>query len=142
MFLSSPAQVKALCKDCVVERCRILRLKNQLNEDYKTVTNLLKVTVKGYVSPGAAKHPLVGLGFFWKCLNSFFLQISPFGLHRRTERLGVAQRCCLSPQERWLLGGEGVLAELASVGSGAIKRARRRCGAQQRENERKRTKQR
>ncbi|NWU86417.1 UBP48 hydrolase, partial [Onychorhynchus coronatus] len=39
--------VKALCKDCVVERCRILRLKNQLNEDYKTVTNLLKVTVKG-----------------------------------------------------------------------------------------------
>uniref|UniRef100_A0A8C0JE22 Ubiquitin carboxyl-terminal hydrolase 48 n=1 Tax=Chelonoidis abingdonii TaxID=106734 RepID=A0A8C0JE22_CHEAB len=39
--------VKALCKDCVVERCRILRLKNQLNEDYKTVTNLLKITVKG-----------------------------------------------------------------------------------------------
>ncbi|XP_053818596.1 ubiquitin carboxyl-terminal hydrolase 48 isoform X3 [Vidua chalybeata] len=39
--------VKALCKDCVVERCRILRLKNQLNEDYKTVTNLLKMTVKG-----------------------------------------------------------------------------------------------
>ncbi|KAJ7426495.1 Ubiquitin carboxyl-terminal hydrolase 48 [Willisornis vidua] len=39
--------VKALCKDCVVERCRILRLKNQLNEDYKAVTNLLKVTVKG-----------------------------------------------------------------------------------------------
>uniref|UniRef100_A0A8C6NB66 Ubiquitin carboxyl-terminal hydrolase 48 n=1 Tax=Melopsittacus undulatus TaxID=13146 RepID=A0A8C6NB66_MELUD len=39
--------VKALCKDCVVERCRILRLKNRLNEDYKTVTNLLKVTVKG-----------------------------------------------------------------------------------------------
>ncbi|XP_028920775.1 ubiquitin carboxyl-terminal hydrolase 48 isoform X6 [Ornithorhynchus anatinus] len=38
--------VKALCKDCVVERCRVLRLKNQLNEDYKIVTNLLKVTVK------------------------------------------------------------------------------------------------
>ncbi|XP_074236348.1 ubiquitin carboxyl-terminal hydrolase 48 isoform X2 [Saimiri boliviensis] len=39
--------VKALCKECVVERCRILRLKNQLNEDYKTVNNLLKVAVKG-----------------------------------------------------------------------------------------------
>ncbi|XP_012506398.1 PREDICTED: ubiquitin carboxyl-terminal hydrolase 48 isoform X3 [Propithecus coquereli] len=39
--------VKALCKECVVERCRILRLKNQLNEDYKTVNNLLKATVKG-----------------------------------------------------------------------------------------------
>ncbi|XP_042334853.1 ubiquitin carboxyl-terminal hydrolase 48 isoform X3 [Sceloporus undulatus] len=38
---------KALCKDCVVERCRVLRLKNQLNEDYKTVSNLLKVTTKG-----------------------------------------------------------------------------------------------
>lgn len=42
--------VKALCKDCVVERCRILRLKNQLNEDYKTVNNLLKATMKGYVT--------------------------------------------------------------------------------------------
>ncbi|XP_045331999.1 ubiquitin carboxyl-terminal hydrolase 48 isoform X13 [Leopardus geoffroyi] len=39
--------VKALCKECVVERCRVLRLKNQLNEDYKTVNNLLKATVKG-----------------------------------------------------------------------------------------------
>ncbi|XP_044523778.1 ubiquitin carboxyl-terminal hydrolase 48 isoform X4 [Gracilinanus agilis] len=39
--------VKALCKDCVVERCRVLRLKNQLNEDYKIVTNLLKANVKG-----------------------------------------------------------------------------------------------
>ncbi|XP_053136825.1 ubiquitin carboxyl-terminal hydrolase 48 isoform X2 [Hemicordylus capensis] len=39
--------VKALCRDCVVERCRVLRLKSQLNEDYKTVSNLLKVTVKG-----------------------------------------------------------------------------------------------
>ncbi|XP_063001242.1 ubiquitin carboxyl-terminal hydrolase 48 isoform X2 [Elgaria multicarinata webbii] len=39
--------VKALCRDCVVERCRVLRLKNQLNEDYKAVSNLLKVAVKG-----------------------------------------------------------------------------------------------
>uniref|UniRef100_A0A8C0JII4 Ubiquitin carboxyl-terminal hydrolase 48 n=1 Tax=Canis lupus dingo TaxID=286419 RepID=A0A8C0JII4_CANLU len=39
--------VKALCKECVVERCRVLRLKSQLNEDYKTVNNLLKATVKG-----------------------------------------------------------------------------------------------
>ncbi|XP_061456822.1 ubiquitin carboxyl-terminal hydrolase 48 isoform X2 [Rhineura floridana] len=38
---------KALCRECVVERCRVLRLKNQLNEDYKTVSNLLKVTIKG-----------------------------------------------------------------------------------------------
>ncbi|KAM5247181.1 ubiquitin carboxyl-terminal hydrolase 48 isoform 12-T12 [Ctenodactylus gundi] len=38
--------VKALCKECVVERCRVLRLKNQLNEDYKTVNNLLKSTIK------------------------------------------------------------------------------------------------
>lgn len=51
-FLSfSLAPVKALCKECVVERCRMLRLKNQLNEDYKTVTNLLKTTIKGYVPP-------------------------------------------------------------------------------------------
>lgn len=42
--------VKALCKDCVVERCRVLRLKNQLNEDYKAVNNLLKATIKGYVT--------------------------------------------------------------------------------------------
>lgn len=48
-FLSFPL-VKALCKECVVERCRVLRLKNQLNEDYKTVNNLLKATVKGYVT--------------------------------------------------------------------------------------------
>ncbi|XP_020637749.3 ubiquitin carboxyl-terminal hydrolase 48 isoform X1 [Pogona vitticeps] len=38
---------KALCRDCVVERCRVLRLKNQLNEDYKAVSNLLKVGMKG-----------------------------------------------------------------------------------------------
>lgn len=39
--------MKALCRDCVVERCRLLRLKSQLNEDYKTVSNLLKLEVKG-----------------------------------------------------------------------------------------------
>ncbi|XP_029433962.1 ubiquitin carboxyl-terminal hydrolase 48 isoform X2 [Rhinatrema bivittatum] len=41
---------EALCKECVVERCRVLRLKNQLNEDYKTITNLVKVTLhsEGY----------------------------------------------------------------------------------------------
>uniref|UniRef100_A0A8D2L9K5 Ubiquitin carboxyl-terminal hydrolase 48 n=1 Tax=Varanus komodoensis TaxID=61221 RepID=A0A8D2L9K5_VARKO len=38
---------KALCRDCVVERCRVLRLKSQLNEDYKAVSNLLKVAVRG-----------------------------------------------------------------------------------------------
>ncbi|XP_006008902.1 ubiquitin carboxyl-terminal hydrolase 48 isoform X2 [Latimeria chalumnae] len=35
----------ALCRDCVVERCRVLRLKNQLNEDYKVISNLLKATL-------------------------------------------------------------------------------------------------
>ncbi|XP_077312103.1 ubiquitin carboxyl-terminal hydrolase 48 [Lithobates pipiens] len=35
----------SLCEDCVVERCRVLRLKNQLNEDHKTIANLVKVTV-------------------------------------------------------------------------------------------------
>lgn len=49
-FLSFSVSVKALCKECVVERCRVLRLKNQLNEDYKTVNNLLKATVKRYVT--------------------------------------------------------------------------------------------
>ncbi|KAJ6656859.1 hypothetical protein lerEdw1_003190 [Lerista edwardsae] len=39
--------LKALCRDCVVERCRLLRLKSQLSEDYKAVSNLLKVAVKG-----------------------------------------------------------------------------------------------
>ncbi|XP_070615814.1 ubiquitin carboxyl-terminal hydrolase 48-like [Erythrolamprus reginae] len=39
--------VKALCKDCVVERCRVLRLKSQLSEDYKSVCNLLKAAIKG-----------------------------------------------------------------------------------------------
>uniref|UniRef100_A0A8C5PKN7 Ubiquitin carboxyl-terminal hydrolase 48 n=1 Tax=Leptobrachium leishanense TaxID=445787 RepID=A0A8C5PKN7_9ANUR len=36
----------SLCKDCVVERCRVLRLKNQLNEDHKTISNLVKVTAE------------------------------------------------------------------------------------------------
>ncbi|NP_001120167.1 ubiquitin carboxyl-terminal hydrolase 48 [Xenopus tropicalis] len=36
----------ALCKDCVVERCRVLRLKNQLNEDYKSLTNMVKLPVE------------------------------------------------------------------------------------------------
>ncbi|XP_006641945.1 ubiquitin carboxyl-terminal hydrolase 48 isoform X1 [Lepisosteus oculatus] len=35
----------SLCQDCVVQRCRVLRLKNQLNEDYKVISNLVKVAV-------------------------------------------------------------------------------------------------
>uniref|UniRef100_A0A4W5MRS3 Ubiquitin carboxyl-terminal hydrolase 48 n=1 Tax=Hucho hucho TaxID=62062 RepID=A0A4W5MRS3_9TELE len=31
-----------LCEECVGQRCRVLRLKNQLAEDYKEVTNLVK----------------------------------------------------------------------------------------------------
>ncbi|XP_040279587.1 ubiquitin carboxyl-terminal hydrolase 48 isoform X1 [Bufo bufo] len=38
-------KAESLCKDCVVERCRVLRLKNQLNEDHKSIANLVKVSV-------------------------------------------------------------------------------------------------
>uniref|UniRef100_A0A3P9GZH0 Ubiquitin carboxyl-terminal hydrolase 48 n=1 Tax=Oryzias latipes TaxID=8090 RepID=A0A3P9GZH0_ORYLA len=37
----------SLCRDCVSWRCRVLRLKNQLNEDYKEVSNLVKRTLSG-----------------------------------------------------------------------------------------------
>ncbi|KAM9800640.1 ubiquitin carboxyl-terminal hydrolase 48-like isoform X1 [Syngnathus typhle] len=36
-----------LCRECVQQRCRVLRLKNQLNEDYKEVSNLVKRTISG-----------------------------------------------------------------------------------------------
>ncbi|XP_030632377.1 ubiquitin carboxyl-terminal hydrolase 48 isoform X2 [Chanos chanos] len=36
----------SLCRDCVTQRCRVLRLKNQLNEDYKEVSNLAKLPPK------------------------------------------------------------------------------------------------
>uniref|UniRef100_A0A4W3H452 Ubiquitin carboxyl-terminal hydrolase 48 n=1 Tax=Callorhinchus milii TaxID=7868 RepID=A0A4W3H452_CALMI len=36
----------ALCADCVMEKCRILRLKNQLNEDYKIISNLTRTTLQ------------------------------------------------------------------------------------------------
>uniref|UniRef100_A0A674P5T5 Ubiquitin carboxyl-terminal hydrolase 48 n=1 Tax=Takifugu rubripes TaxID=31033 RepID=A0A674P5T5_TAKRU len=36
-----------LCRECVGERCRVLRLKNQLNEDYKEVSNLVKRAASG-----------------------------------------------------------------------------------------------
>ncbi|XP_060707924.1 ubiquitin carboxyl-terminal hydrolase 48 isoform X1 [Hemiscyllium ocellatum] len=38
----------ALCRDCVVEKCRILRLKNQLNEDYKIISNLTRTTLQSH----------------------------------------------------------------------------------------------
>ncbi|XP_051786330.1 ubiquitin carboxyl-terminal hydrolase 48 isoform X2 [Erpetoichthys calabaricus] len=34
----------SLCRECVVERCRVLRLKNQLNEDYKVISNMVKIS--------------------------------------------------------------------------------------------------
>ncbi|XP_075869327.1 ubiquitin carboxyl-terminal hydrolase 48 isoform X1 [Nelusetta ayraudi] len=37
----------SLCRECVSQRCRVLRLKNQLNEDYKEVSNLVKRTFSG-----------------------------------------------------------------------------------------------
>ncbi|XP_061688495.1 ubiquitin carboxyl-terminal hydrolase 48 isoform X3 [Syngnathoides biaculeatus] len=39
-----------LCRECVGQRCRVLRLKRQLNEDHKEVSNLVKRTVscEGY----------------------------------------------------------------------------------------------
>ncbi|KAM6980044.1 ubiquitin carboxyl-terminal hydrolase 48 isoform 2-T3 [Aplochiton taeniatus] len=36
----------SLCEECVGQRCRVLRLKNQLNEDYREVTNLVKGPLK------------------------------------------------------------------------------------------------
>uniref|UniRef100_H3BXY1 Ubiquitin carboxyl-terminal hydrolase 48 n=1 Tax=Tetraodon nigroviridis TaxID=99883 RepID=H3BXY1_TETNG len=36
-----------LCRECVGQRCRVLRLKNQLNEDYKEVSNLVKRAASG-----------------------------------------------------------------------------------------------
>uniref|UniRef100_A0A3Q1DG67 Ubiquitin carboxyl-terminal hydrolase 48 n=1 Tax=Amphiprion ocellaris TaxID=80972 RepID=A0A3Q1DG67_AMPOC len=37
----------SLCRECVGQRCRVLRLKNQLNEDFKEVSNLVKRTLSG-----------------------------------------------------------------------------------------------
>ncbi|KAG7229503.1 hypothetical protein INR49_031927 [Caranx melampygus] len=37
----------SLCRECVGQRCRVLRLKNQLNEDYKEVSNMVKRTLSG-----------------------------------------------------------------------------------------------
>uniref|UniRef100_A0A8C1EPE0 Ubiquitin carboxyl-terminal hydrolase 48 n=2 Tax=Cyprinus carpio TaxID=7962 RepID=A0A8C1EPE0_CYPCA len=36
----------SLCRDCVTQRCRVIRLKNQLNEDYREVMNLVKAPLK------------------------------------------------------------------------------------------------
>ncbi len=38
----------SLCRDCVTQRCRVIRLKNQLNEDYREVMNLAKAPLKRY----------------------------------------------------------------------------------------------
>ncbi|XP_076124826.1 ubiquitin carboxyl-terminal hydrolase 48 isoform X2 [Alosa pseudoharengus] len=32
----------SLCRECVMQRCQVLRLKNQLTEDYKEMSNLIK----------------------------------------------------------------------------------------------------
>ncbi|CAL9705001.1 unnamed protein product [Knipowitschia caucasica] len=37
-------ECSSLCRECVEQRCRVLRLKNQLNEDFKEVSNLVKRT--------------------------------------------------------------------------------------------------
>uniref|UniRef100_A0A8C5GT95 Ubiquitin carboxyl-terminal hydrolase 48 n=1 Tax=Gouania willdenowi TaxID=441366 RepID=A0A8C5GT95_GOUWI len=37
----------SLCRECVSQRCRVLRLKNQLNEDYKEISSLVKRTLSG-----------------------------------------------------------------------------------------------
>uniref|UniRef100_A0A669D1D5 Ubiquitin carboxyl-terminal hydrolase 48 n=1 Tax=Oreochromis niloticus TaxID=8128 RepID=A0A669D1D5_ORENI len=37
----------SLCRECVSQRCRVLRLKNQLSEDYKEISNLVKRTFSG-----------------------------------------------------------------------------------------------
>lgn len=90
MFSFPPrTPVKALCKDCVVERCRILRLKNQLNEDYRTVTNLLKMTVKGYESPKCCKI------CFLEVLKQPFPINFPFGALKKGAVILGYQWCCL-----------------------------------------------
>lgn len=90
-----------------MERCRILRLKNQLNEDYKTVTNLLKMTVKGYGNPKRCQ----------RCFLEVLKQLFPKDFPVWALKMGAV----VSLQERWLLGWKSILEELASVGSGAIK---------------------
>lgn len=36
----------SMCRECVSQRCRVLRLKNQLNEDYKEVSNMVKRSLR------------------------------------------------------------------------------------------------
>ncbi|XP_072239063.1 ubiquitin carboxyl-terminal hydrolase 48 isoform X2 [Leuresthes tenuis] len=40
----------SLCRECISQRCRVLRLKNQLTEDFKEVSNLVKrsLSCEGY----------------------------------------------------------------------------------------------
>uniref|UniRef100_A0A8C7KXZ0 Ubiquitin specific peptidase 48 n=1 Tax=Oncorhynchus kisutch TaxID=8019 RepID=A0A8C7KXZ0_ONCKI len=47
-----------LCEECVGQRCRVLRLKNQLAEDYKEVTNLVKCPPKSDEGYWAGKTSL------------------------------------------------------------------------------------
>uniref|UniRef100_A0A1A7YAH0 Ubiquitin carboxyl-terminal hydrolase 48 n=1 Tax=Iconisemion striatum TaxID=60296 RepID=A0A1A7YAH0_9TELE len=37
----------SLCRECVSQQCRVLRLKNQLSEDFKEVSNLVKRSISG-----------------------------------------------------------------------------------------------
>uniref|UniRef100_A0A8P4KAJ1 Ubiquitin carboxyl-terminal hydrolase 48 n=1 Tax=Dicentrarchus labrax TaxID=13489 RepID=A0A8P4KAJ1_DICLA len=42
----------SLCRECVSQRCRVLRLKNQLSEDYKEVSNMVKRTLSKQCGDG------------------------------------------------------------------------------------------
>lgn len=46
VFLWCVCADSSLCRECVSQRCRVLRLKNQLNEDYKEVSNLVKRSLR------------------------------------------------------------------------------------------------
>lgn len=80
-FLFQPAHPgrcsgSSLCRDCVAQRCRVLRLKNQLNEDYREVTNLAKAALKRckpcfrivFLSSLVFNWNLMEWSFVWECL--------------------------------------------------------------------------
>ncbi|XP_046881720.1 ubiquitin carboxyl-terminal hydrolase 48 isoform X1 [Hypomesus transpacificus] len=48
----------SLCEECVGQRCRVLRLKNQLHEDYREVSNLVKSNTKSDVGYWVSKASL------------------------------------------------------------------------------------
>lgn len=90
-----------LCRECVGQRCRVLRLKNQLNEDYKEVSNLVKRAARWV-------HSWLSWAL---CLKSAGLLS---GLRCSSDHWPVFDVC----QWRKLLGGKSISAELEAAGAG------------------------